>query len=763
MRNRIVIRDRVISDSDIEFVRSLIEKNKHKTRYDISKLLAKEWHWFQPNGRLKDRACRDILTILERQNLITLPPLRRRCNHIRVPLEESQSNCRQLEIAFDFNTTAIEGKLSQYLPLSFKMVCQDPLEKLWNQLIAEYHYLGHSNIVGSHLKYLVYSAGDQLVAALGWGSAVWKLKPRDQAIGWTVEQRKEQLHKVANNNRFLILPWVKIPYLASHILSQNIRILNNDWRQRYNYSLSLLETFVDAGRFKGTCYRASNWVYVGQTKGFAKKGNSFQYHGQPKEVFLYPLTRYFRKELGVNSNTLPPLRHPAMRDYLSCNEVHIPKRGKKMIIQHEGWNRQLPPPMDLDEQDIEKLGQEFEAFHRLFAPAFCRVEQLDLSRLYLQGLMSPLQRKSMEPIALSLRDTKRVRSLQLFMGSGKWETETLANIHKQEAAKTLAHEDGVFSVDSSEFPKKGKESVGVARQYCGRLGKVDNCQSGVFLGYSSSKGYGLVDRRLFLPEMWFSEEYRERRQKCKIPEETIFKTKITMALEMIQEQQKSGLFPGKWIACDEFFGRDSQFLDDLPKELFYFAEVPRNTHVWLEQPVVEMPAYSGRGRKPKKMRCNTKAITVLELSKNKNLVWHQVALAEGAKGPIVAKVTRVPVFESRNELPGKQIWLFIRCSIDSHKVSYFLSNAPMNISFDQMCHVCTMRWPIEQCFEEGKSELGMDHYEHRSWQAWHRHMTFVFIAQLFLLRVRHRLKKNSGSHAVSSHADTNDDLAQSTF
>jgi SRSO17 transposase len=236
-----------------------------------------------------------------------------------------------------------------------------------------------------------------------------------------------------------------------------------------------------------------------------------------------------------------------------------------------------------------------------------------------------------------------------------------------------------------------------------------------------------------------------------------------MALEMIQEQQKSGLFPGKWIACDEFFGRDSQFLDDLPKELFYFAEVPRNTPVWLEQPIVEMPAYSGRGRKPEKMRCKTKPITVLELSKNKKLLWHQVTLAEGAKGPIVAKVTRIPVIERRNELPGKQVWLFIRCSIDSPKVSYFLSNAPKETPFEEMCHVCTMRWPIEQCFEEGKSELGMDHYEHRSWQAWHRHMIFVFIAQLFLLRVRYRFKKNSGSDAVSSHADANDDLAQSTF
>ena len=202
-------------------------------------------------------------------------------------------------------------------------------------------------------------------------------------------------------------------------------------------------------------------------------------------------------------------------------------------------------------------------------------------------------------------------------------------------------------------------------------------------------------------------------------------------------------------------------MENLPEDLFYFAEVPRNTHVWLEPPPVEIPPYSGKGRKPEKVHCLAKPLTVSELSKNKSLKWRQVTLAEGAKGPIVAKVTRIRVIDSRDGLPGKEVWLFIRRSIDSYEVKYFLSNAPMDISFEQMCRVCTMRWPIEQCFEEGKSELGMDHYEHRSWPAWHRHMTFVFMAQLFLLRVRHSLKKNSGIDAATSHSDVNDYLAQS--
>jgi hypothetical protein len=363
---------------------------------------------------------------------------------------------------------------------------------------------------------------------LGWSSAVWKLQPRDKAIGWTIEQRKKNLHKIINNSRFLILPWVKIPNLASSILSRNIRLLSDDWYTRYNYRPCLLETFVDAGRFTGACYRAANWIYVGQTKGFEKQGNRFAFHGNLKEVFLYPLAKHFRKELGQHSDDLPPLSHTY---YLSMQANEKPERDKKMILHHKGWNRTLPPPLDLREEDIDELSQEFERYHQLFDPFFYRLEQTDLSRIYLQGLMSPIARKSMEPIVLSLTTPERVRALQHFMGStGRWATEDIATVHKQEAAKLVAEPNGVLSVDGSDFPKKGKESVGVARQYCGRLGKIDNCQAGVFLAYSSSKGYALLDRRLFIPEAWFSEEYRERREKCHMPHRKVKLKPLTLTL-----------------------------------------------------------------------------------------------------------------------------------------------------------------------------------------------------------------------------------------
>ena len=312
----LIIRGKEIDERDIRLIRSLIENHKDKSRYYLSRLLAAEWEWYQPNGRLKDRACRDILSVLYRKRLIGLPPLHKNKNNIK----------KKQDISKDFieikgiDDTLIESPLSSLLPLSFKLVCQTSLEVLWNKLIKRYHYLGHRTLVGSYLKYLVYSTDGKLISALGWGSPVWKLKPRDMAIGWTVDKRKGQLHRLANNQRFLILPWVKVMNLASHILSQNVRILNDDWYRRYGYRLVLLESFVDPSRFKGSCYRAANWIYVGQTQGFRKVGNSFHYHGNRKEVYLYPLDSNFRKELACDDPLLPPLDH---RYYLSLEESKI--------------------------------------------------------------------------------------------------------------------------------------------------------------------------------------------------------------------------------------------------------------------------------------------------------------------------------------------------------------------------------------------------------------------------------------------------------
>ena len=367
----------------------------------------------------------------------------------------------------------------------------------------------------------------------------------------------------------------------------------------------------------------------------------------------------------------------------------------------------------------------------------------------------------MEPMALSLlTGESRGKALQRFMNVGAWDAEDLGKRHRQEAAKTVSEAGGVFSVDGSDFPKKGTESVGVSRQYCGRLGKVDNCQAGVYVGYSSSKGHALLDRRLFLPERWFTEEYRERWEKCRIPDETKFKSKPELALEMLRALQEEGLFSARWVTGDDFFGRNPTFRDGVPKELLYLLDIPSDTRVWTKRPeiVVPRPFKNGRLKKARLKKGEPAAILVSALAQDPSLRWKIVTVAEGAQGPIRAKVARIRVVASRDGLPGEDIWLFLRQSLHDGQMNYALSNAPEDIAFEEMIRVSALRWPIEQCFQEGKSEIGMDHYEHRSWDAWHRHMTFVFLGQLFLLRIRHHLKKKSGPDAAAGGAPHQGDL-----
>jgi SRSO17 transposase len=334
--------------------------------------------------------------------------------------------------------------------------------------------------------------------------------------------------------------------------------------------------------------------------------------------------------------------------------------------------------------------------------------------------------------------------LQHFVSSGVWSTDQLAQRHKEETATTIADPLGVISADSSEFPKKGKDSVGVARQYCGRLGKLENCQSGVFIGYASPKGYALLDRRVFLPEKWFTEAYEGRREKCKIPDDITFKAKPQLAVEMINRIYASGLFPAQWVTCDTVFSNSPDFIDNLPEGLLYLAEIPSNRRVWRSRPQTHIPAYRGKGRRPTKTTLKngeSDSQEVKEIAKDPSLEWKTVVLDEGAKGPLMARVARLRVVASRDGLPDIECWLFLRSSLETGETKYFFSNAPADIPMDEITRVCILRWPIEQCFNEGKSKIGMGDYEHRSWEAWHRHMTFVFIAQLFLLRLRHKFKK----------------------
>jgi len=283
----ITIRTRIITQPELEFIQVIVNAHWDKGRTQISKILCQKWNWFQPNGRPKDMACREILLTLHRNGLLDLPPGKHDGRNLK--------RNRSIPIVLT-DQSAIQGKLSALPTVQLKLVRNTPLEPLYNSLVQQHHYLGYRQIVGNHLKYIAFIE-DRPVACLGWGSAAWSVKSRDSLIGWDKATKENNLHFVANNTRFLILPWVTVKCLASKLLALNAKRIFDDWMKVYNHPLYLLETFVEKDRFKGTCYKAANWLCVGQTKGTAKKGHDHLFHGKIKDVYLYALRKDFKKKL----------------------------------------------------------------------------------------------------------------------------------------------------------------------------------------------------------------------------------------------------------------------------------------------------------------------------------------------------------------------------------------------------------------------------------------------------------------------------------
>jgi len=643
---------------------------------------------------------------------------------------------RKCDVMNQIDTRHISGDLTWFKPVSLSIVSSSPLEPIWDELVREYHYLGYRKLLGRRIKYLAF-IGRRPVAAISWSAAARKLRVRDHFIGWDDSQRKRHLHHIANNSRFLIPPWVDIPNLASHVLSMNIKRLNRDWSESFGLPLWMLETFVDSSKFHGTVYKAANWTLIGPSAGFGKQGEGYVYHGSSKEVYAYILDPIFRTYIGCKPKPY--------RFFLRPPPNQEKMEALKMILRDIDWHPEIEASLDLNTDEVQSIAEELVSFHEQFNDSFKRIEQKRLGLGYLQGLLSNCTRKSVEPIALNLFGETTVRSLQRFMQKYSWDQGCMEKMHHALLAKKIATDDGMITLDPSEIPKKGKESVGVARQYCGRLGKVDNCQSGVFIGYSGKKGYGLLSCKLYMPERWFSEEYDERRQKNLVPKDLTFLTKHQIALELLDRIDRSGLYPAKWLGCDAAFGSDIGFLKSLSNSFYYFASIRSDEKLFLEKPKVGLPPYKGRGKLPRKIRVldEQTPVIVKELAKSPHIKWKPVILAEGAKGPIAAKAACLRVYRSREDLPDDEpVWLFFRQTADG-QIKYAVSNAPEDTSFPELCEASIMRWPIEQCFQEAKSHLGMDHYEHRSWPAWHRHMIYVFLGLHFLLHIRLKLKKKA--------------------
>lgn len=264
------------------------------------------------------------------------------------------------------------------------------------------------------------------------------------------------------------------------------------------------------------------------------------------------------------------------------------------------------PLLDLTPQDIDQLATKLREYHALFAPCFRRSAHRQWSEDYLHGLLLNLPRKSTEPIVLALRgsDLSAIRSMQFFIGHAPWQDAPIRQRHWQQVNTTLGEEQGVLTLDGSDFAKQGNHSAGVKRQHCGELGKRANCQAGVFLGYAGTKGYTLLDARLYIPEEWLTAEpFAERRRRALLPEGLEFATKPALGKQMIQKLVESQVLRARWLVCDEAFGQDRSLLDAVAEcGLWYFAEVQSNNKVWQTRPDTEVPAYRGVGQPPKRLR-----------------------------------------------------------------------------------------------------------------------------------------------------------------
>lgn len=403
-------------------------------------------------------------------------------------------------------------------------------------------------------------------------------------------------------------------------------------------------------------------------------------------------------------------------------------------------------------KDLRQAWPLFEKFLDRFTPLLVddqRTEsRKERAKAYLQGLLLDAEStKTSESIALKVHgDPAQVRMTQVFLGQSAWADEPLRHELVRWVDQELGSEAGTLIVDESGIAKCGDKSVGVARQYCGETGKVDNCQVGVFLAYASAAGHTLLDERLYLPESWANDA--DRRQEAGVPEDIAFRTKPELALELIRTVGPK--IRHGWVTFDEGYGKDPAFLsglEDLGER--YIGEVPKTCRGWLHRPKVQEPPVNRPRSKPRVAPGEPKPQTVEELAAALPAsAWKRQAFREGTKGTQQAHFSVIRFVMERDDLPGPEMWLMIERSCDQAPyVKYYVSNAAPNCPLLELAQAGHHRWPVEDCFLRGKQEVGLNDYEVRGWRGFHHHMTLVMLALWFLVLQKRRLGgKNRDRH-----------------
>ena len=415
------------------------------------------------------------------------------------------------------------------------------------------------------------------------------------------------------------------------------------------------------------------------------------------------------------------------------------------------------PPFDIVPSDVEGFIEELWEFQSAFHDCFARSEPRAHFFDSMVGQCSELERKSIEPMALQV-EGGTIRGMQRFISDVVWDEEQMLWNYHQLVADEMGDPDGVLMFDETGFVKKGQDSVGVARQYCGTLGKVENGQVGVFAGYASRHGYALVAKRLFLPEAWLCDAYAARRTTCNVPTELTWQSKPQLAAAMLHALTQEGLLPFKYVVADCLYGNSPDFLDavDACVGVTTFVAIPAETRCWLQTPRPEEQTYRDKGEvrskrvvvAPGKAACPVATLAASLPASS----WYRRQVSEGTKGPIVYEFARQRVTLCKDGLPERTVWLVIKRTVGAEPAySYYISNAPVSTPLRTFVWLSGLRWAIEQCFEEGKTELGMDHYEVRKYPGWHHHMLMTMLAHFFLWHLKLRLgEKSAGPHRVAA-------------
>lgn len=416
----------------------------------------------------------------------------------------------------------------------------------------------------------------------------------------------------------------------------------------------------------------------------------------------------------------------------------------------EGKEEALPP-FAVAQGDVEGLLHALRHFHDAFRSCFPRREPREHFFRYMVGLFSLLERKSIEPMALEV-DGGNVRAMQRFVSDAIWDEAQMRHIYHRLVYEDMGAPDGVVIVDESGFPKKGQDSVGVARQYCGTLGKVENGQVGVFAAYASPHGYALVDQQLFLPESWFTEGYAERRTKCQVPKHLAFRTKPQLAGSMVRALFQEGVLPFKYVVADCLCGNSADFLATVEAcwGVTYLVAIPADTRCWLHGPVMETHSYryQGKARTTRLVTLEDSHPPTVEIIAKRlpETCWSRRPVSEGTNGPMVCEFTKRQVTLCREGRPDRAVWLVLKRTVGAEpSYWYYISNAPLSTRLPTFVWLSSVRWAIDQSFEEAKTELGMDHYEVRKHPGWYHHMLICLLAHFFLWHVKIRLGEKSTS------------------